>query len=344
MSVKRLKGQRLTRSERLEVRRRIAGGESFEDVAESVRCTTKTVQRLLNSVGGVHVREKDRPKLRLSLSEREEILLGIGAGESFCEIARRLDRAPSTISREVNQGGGRHRYRAVAADEAGYRRARRPKEAKLLQCRRLRDEVESMLNKCWSPQQISARLVIEFLDDSEMRASHETMVPKSSETMVATMVRTIFAQPDPDSVLAQHRRVVDHLSQVGLTEAADHLGQAADDILTFTGFPKAHWRQICSNNPQERLNKEIRRRTNVVGIFPTRGSIIRLVGALLAEQHDERAIAPPLHEPRLPRPGPHPAHRTRRSRGGDPGTRTSNRLERRKRGRRGVTHTPRHWT
>ena len=118
-----------------------------------------------------------------------------------------------------------------------------------------------------------------------------TKVPKSSEAMVATMVRTIFAQPDPESVWAQHRRVVDHLHQVGLVDAAEHLDQAAAEILTFTGFPKAHWRQIWSNNPQERLNKEIRRRTNVVGIFPTRPSIIRLVGALLAEQHDEWAIA-----------------------------------------------------
>lgn len=118
-----------------------------------------------------------------------------------------------------------------------------------------------------------------------------TKVPNSSETMAATMVRTIFAQPDPESVWAQHRRVVDHLFEVGLVDAADHLDQAAAEILTFTGFPKAHWRQIWSNNPQERLNKEIRRRTNVVGIFPTRPAIIRLVGALLAEQHDEWAIA-----------------------------------------------------
>lgn len=118
-----------------------------------------------------------------------------------------------------------------------------------------------------------------------------TKVPKSSETMTATMVRTIFAQRRPDSVWAQHRRVVDHLHQVGLLNAADHLDGAGAEILTFTGFPKAHWRQIWSNNPQERLNKEIRRRTNVVGIFPTQPSIIRLVGALLAEQHDEWAIA-----------------------------------------------------
>jgi transposase-like protein len=109
--------------------------------------------------------------------------------------------------------------------------------------------------------------------------------------MVATMVRTIFAQPDPESVWAQHRRIVDHLHNVGLPGAADHLDQAGGEILTFTGFPKAHWRQIWSNNPQERLNKEIRRRTNVVGIFPTRPSVVRLIGALLAEQHDEWAIA-----------------------------------------------------
>ena len=118
-----------------------------------------------------------------------------------------------------------------------------------------------------------------------------TKVPKSSGSMVATMVRTIFAQPDPDQVWAQHRRIVDHLTAVGLVDAADHLDQAGGEILTFTGFPKPHWRQIWSNNPQERLNKEIRRRTNVVGIFPTRPSIVRLIGALLAEQHDEWAIA-----------------------------------------------------
>jgi putative transposase len=118
----------------------------------------------------------------------------------------------------------------------------------------------------------------------------QTKVPKSTETMVGTMVRTIFAQPDPDSVWAQHRRVVDHFDSIGLTEAAQHLDEAAADLLAFTGFPKEHWRQIWSNNPQERLNREIRRRSDVVGIFPTRGSVIRLIGAVMAEQDDEWAI------------------------------------------------------
>ena len=118
-----------------------------------------------------------------------------------------------------------------------------------------------------------------------------TKVPKAAQQMVATIVRTIFAQPDPDTVWAQHRRVVDQLQGAGFAEAAEHLDEAAADLLAFTGFPKQHWRQVWSNNPQERLNREIRRRTDVVEIFPTRASVIRLVGAVMAEQDDEWAIA-----------------------------------------------------
>lgn len=118
-----------------------------------------------------------------------------------------------------------------------------------------------------------------------------TKIPKAAQEMVATMVRTIFAQPDPDTVWAQHRRVVDQLEAAGFSDAATHLDEAAADLLAFTGFPKEHWRQIWSNNPQERLNREIRRRSDVVGIFPTRGSVIRLIGAVMAEQDDEWAIS-----------------------------------------------------
>jgi transposase-like protein len=117
-----------------------------------------------------------------------------------------------------------------------------------------------------------------------------TRVPKSAQAMVATLVRTIFAQPDATSVWAQHARVVEQLTEK-FPDAATHLADAAADVLAFTAFPKEHWRQIWSNNPQERLNKELRRRTDVVGIFPNRDAVIRLVGAVLAEQHDEWAVA-----------------------------------------------------
>lgn len=113
-----------------------------------------------------------------------------------------------------------------------------------------------------------------------------TKVPKSAQPWVSTLVRTIFEQPDAASVFAQHRHVVEAL-EAKFPAAAGHLDDARDDILAFTAFPKAVWRQVWSNNPQERLNKEVRRRTDVVGIFPDREAIIRLVGAVLAEQNDE---------------------------------------------------------
>ena len=113
-----------------------------------------------------------------------------------------------------------------------------------------------------------------------------TKVPKSAQPWVATMVRTVFDQPDTGSVREQFGRVVEAV-EARFPDAATHLDDARVDLLAFTGFPHEIWRQIWSNNPQERLNKEIRRRTDVVGIFPNRAAIIRLVGAVLAEQTDE---------------------------------------------------------
>ena len=116
------------------------------------------------------------------------------------------------------------------------------------------------------------------------------VTPKSSWPWVRTLLHSVFDQPDAESVAAQYDRIIDALSDK-LPKVADHLEAARADLLAFTAFPKQIWRQIWSNNPQERLNKEIRRRTDVVGIFPDRTSIIRLVGAVLAEQHDEWAEA-----------------------------------------------------
>ena len=112
--------------------------------------------------------------------------------------------------------------------------------------------------------------------------------PKSSWGWVKALLHSIYDQPDADAVHAQFDRVVDALHDK-LPAVAEHLERARADILAFTPFPKEIWRQIWSNNPNERLNREIRRRTDVVGIFPDRASIIRLVGAVLAEQHDEWA-------------------------------------------------------
>lgn len=114
------------------------------------------------------------------------------------------------------------------------------------------------------------------------------LVPKAAQPAVATMVRSIFAQPDASSVHEQHARIVSQLAE-RFPAAAELLDEAGSDLLTFTALPKEVWRQVWSNNPLERLNREIRRRTDVVGIFPNRAAALRLVGAVLAEQNDEWA-------------------------------------------------------
>lgn len=114
--------------------------------------------------------------------------------------------------------------------------------------------------------------------------------PKSAQPFVATLVRTIFAQPYPEEVAAHLARVCEQLAR-RFPAAAELLERAAPDITAFAHFPQAHWRQIWSNNPQERLNRELRRRSDAVGIFPDRSAIVRLVGMVLAEQHDEWAVA-----------------------------------------------------
>jgi IS30 family transposase len=165
----------MTHADRLVVLELLAAGRSAEEAGRAVGCSGRSVRRLVLALGGVKARKRPRSPSRLSLEEREEIRAGIQGGLSFAAIARSIGRSPSTVGREVNGNGGRARYRAVAADAAAYRRSLRPKPAKLATTPALRARVEELLVERWSPQQISARLKLEFADDQGMRVSHETI-------------------------------------------------------------------------------------------------------------------------------------------------------------------------
>lgn len=112
------------------------------------------------------------------------------------------------------------------------------------------------------------------------------LVPKGMQEMVAATIRTVFAQPDAPSAHEQWRRVADGF-RPRFPKLADLLDGAEEEILAYLPFPREHWRQLWSTNPLERLNKELKRRTNVVGIFPNQDAALRLAGAILIEQHDE---------------------------------------------------------
>ena len=112
------------------------------------------------------------------------------------------------------------------------------------------------------------------------------VVPKGSQDMVASIIRTVFAQPDREHIHTQFAEVTTMLGR-SHPKVAAMLGDAEHDLLAFASFPQRHWRQIWFTNPLERVNKEIKRRTDVVGVFPNSAALLRLAGAVLVEQHDE---------------------------------------------------------
>ena len=115
-------------------------------------------------------------------------------------------------------------------------------------------------------------------------------MPKGNSEMVAAAIRTVFAQPDAQRVSEQFDTIAEMLGRQ-LPKVEAMMREAKPDLLAFSAFPQVHWRQLWSTNPLERTNKEIKRRTDVVGVFPNPAALLRLAGAVLVEQHDEWAAA-----------------------------------------------------
>lgn len=166
--------KRLSEAERVEIRRRLALGERSVAIGKAIGRSHDCVDRVRRAAGVPASRLRRRPDQCLSLAEREEISRGLVEDRSFSAIARGLRRAPSTVSREVGENGGRAAYRAWTAEHRAAQRARRPKTAKLA-CARLAGVVNEMLEERWSPQQIARRLKHEYPDEPEMWVSHETI-------------------------------------------------------------------------------------------------------------------------------------------------------------------------
>jgi IS30 family transposase len=165
----------LTAAEHDEVWARWRQGESLRLIARRLGKRGPSVRAFVLQTGGVQQHPPRRAPRCLTMAEREEISRGVAAGESCRQIAARLGRAPSTVSRELARNGGRHRYRAQAADAAAFRRAQRPKPAKLVLEPRLRAVVEAKLALRWSPEQIAGWLPLAYPQDPVMRVSHETI-------------------------------------------------------------------------------------------------------------------------------------------------------------------------
>jgi IS30 family transposase len=168
-------GPVVTEVEKAEIYDRRCRGESMSAIARHLGRGLETIRRYVLVTGGVRPRPRTRSRCELTVTDREEISRGLAAQDSCHAIARRIRRAPSSVSREVARNGGRVAYRAAAAEQAARRRSRRPKATKLALCPRLRAEVEARLSLRWSPQQISASLKVEYAQDPEMQVSHETI-------------------------------------------------------------------------------------------------------------------------------------------------------------------------
>ena len=165
----------LSASQKRELWERWKRGESSQDIARALGKLRGSIYNVLSSSGGIPPSPRRRSRWALGLSEREEISRGLAEGQSMRVIASSIQRAPSTVSREIRRHRGRERYRAAEADQRAWDRARRPKPCRLAVQRRLQKIVARKLSVNWSPEQISGWLKRRYPGDPEMQISHETI-------------------------------------------------------------------------------------------------------------------------------------------------------------------------
>ncbi len=200
----------LTLAQKKDMWRRWKEGQSLSEIGRALGRHAGSIHGVVKANGGIVPPERTRAARTLALTEREEISRGLAHGESVRRIARRLDRAPSTVSREIRRHGGRRSYRAVRADDRAWRNAKRPKRCLLATNLRLQALVAEKLQADWSPEQISGWLVSTYPDDDTLRVSTETIY------------RSLFIQAR--GVLK--KELVAHLRRVRTMRSSKHASRA----------------------------------------------------------------------------------------------------------------------
>ena len=260
-------------------------GDSTRAIARLLDRGHSSVQGVLGKTGGIRPPEKKRSRLGLTISEREEISRGIVAGQSFRAIAASLDRAASTVSREVNRSGGRRDYRANQADQAAWQRAHRPKRCKLVQNRALAGLVAKKLQLNWAPEQIAGWLKRTYADDENYRVSHETIY------------RSLYIQARG----ALKKELLQHLRRKRAMRRSRHHTQKTDDhgritdAVSISERPASvedravpgHWEgDLISGTNNSHIATLVERRTRYVMLAKLNGKDTEtVVNALIRQAH-----------------------------------------------------------
>lgn len=240
-------------------------GQTYDAIGQALTVPLDSVYSVVKKHGGLIPRERTRAARSLSLAEREEISRSLASGDSIRCVARRLKRAPSTISREIRRHGGVPRYRATEADKLAWNRARRPKRCRLGLYPRLRRVVAEKLRADWSPQQITTWLVMTYPADPVMRISHETIY------------RTLYVQARG----ALKKELISHLRrQRGMrhsrrSQAAGHQGQIIGAVSIAERPPQVEDRAVPGHWEGDLLAGD--KRSNIVTLVERQSRYVMLI-------------------------------------------------------------------
>jgi IS30 family transposase len=260
-------------------------GDSLNEIARLFDRHHPSIQRILAEAGGIRPAPRKRSRLALSLAEREEISRAIVAGHSIRSIAALLERAPSTISREINRNGGLSHYRANTANQAAWDRAHRPKTCKLVENRTLAHIVASKLRLAWSPEQIAGWLKLAYPNDESYQVSHETIY------------RSLFIQARG----ALKKELLQHLRRTrGMRRSRHHTQKTANhgritDTVSISERPASvedravpgHWEgDLISGSNNSHIATLVERHTRYVMLVKVEGKDTEtVVNALIKHAH-----------------------------------------------------------